>query len=76
MSIKPDPSTATPKTRRAALIRTPLGWAVTLAATALGVYLLLTRSDDILSALPYLLLIACPLMHVFMHGGHGHGEHK
>ena len=21
---------------------------------------------------PYLLLLACPLMHVFMHGGHGH----
>lgn len=24
--------------------------------------------------LPYLLLLACPLMHLFMHGGHGgHG---
>ena len=21
---------------------------------------------------PYLLLLACPLMHLFMHGGHGH----
>lgn len=27
--------------------------------------------------LPYLLLIACPLMHLFMHGGHGgHGGHS
>ena len=29
-------------------------------------------------ALPYLLLLACPLMHVFMHrghGGHGHDKH-
>jgi hypothetical protein len=26
-----------------------------------------------LGALPYLLLAACPLMHVFMH--HGHGGH-
>ncbi len=25
-------------------------------------------------ALPFLLLLACPLMHVFMHGGHG--RHK
>jgi Protein of unknown function (DUF2933) len=25
--------------------------------------------------LPYLLLLACPLMHLFMHGGHGHGGH-
>lgn len=24
---------------------------------------------------PYLLLLACPLMHVFMHGGHGHAGH-
>lgn len=24
---------------------------------------------------PYLLLLACPLMHLFMHGGHGHGRH-
>ncbi len=25
---------------------------------------------------PYLLLLACPLMHLFMHGGHGHGDHE
>jgi hypothetical protein len=26
--------------------------------------------------LPYLLLLACPLMHFFMHGGHGgHRQH-
>jgi hypothetical protein len=24
---------------------------------------------------PYLLLLARPLMHLFMHGGHGHGSH-
>ena len=24
---------------------------------------------------PYLFLLACPLMHLFMHGGHGHGPH-
>ena len=29
----------------------------------------------ILGVLPYLLLLACPLMHVFMHGGHGHRGH-
>ena len=23
----------------------------------------------------WLLLLACPLLHVFMHGGHGHGGH-
>ncbi|MBN0091486.1 DUF2933 domain-containing protein, partial [Pseudomonas aeruginosa] len=25
--------------------------------------------------LPFLLLAACPLMHLFMHRGHGHGGH-
>jgi hypothetical protein len=27
----------------------------------------------VLQVLPYLLLAACPLMHIFMHHGHGHG---
>jgi hypothetical protein len=30
----------------------------------------------VLSALPYLLLMACPLMHLFMHGGHGHSHRE
>ena len=24
---------------------------------------------------PFLLFLACPLMHLFMHHGHGHGAH-
>lgn len=27
-----------------------------------------------LGLLPYLLLLACPVMHLFHHGGHGHGH--
>lgn len=27
----------------------------------------------ILGALPYVLLLACPLLHLFMHRGHDHG---
>lgn len=34
----------------------------------------------VLGALPWLILLACPLLHVFMHGGHGghggHGSHR
>ncbi|MBI4500044.1 MAG: DUF2933 domain-containing protein [Gemmatimonadetes bacterium] len=26
--------------------------------------------------LPFLLLLACPLIHLFMHGGHGNGAHN
>jgi len=45
---------------------------ITLALAALGVYLLATHGGHVISPLPYLLLMACPLMHLFMHGGHGH----
>jgi hypothetical protein len=29
----------------------------------------------VLGALPYLLLLACPLMHLFMHRGQGNHHH-
>ena len=29
----------------------------------------------VLGVLPYLVLLACPLIHFFMHGKHGHGHH-
>ena len=41
-------------------------------------YLLTEHYAHVLGYLPYLLLLACPLMHLFGHGGHGrhekHGE--
>ena len=50
------------------------GLVVTLAVAALGIYLLATHTGHILAALPYLLLLACPLMHLFGHHHHaGHG---
>jgi DUF2933 family protein len=55
------------------LIRTPLGWALSLAIAAVGLYLLITHTGHVLGAVPYLLLLACPLMHIFGHGGHKHG---
>ena len=38
-------------------------------------YLLTEHTAHVFGALPYLLLLACPLMHLFHHGGHGHGGH-
>ena len=39
-----------------------------------GFYLVTEHTAHLFGALPYLLVLACPLMHVFMHGGHGgHG---
>ena len=45
-----------------------LGLAMLVAA--IGVYLLWTHTGHVLYAAPYLLLLACPLMHLF---GHHHG---
>lgn len=39
-------------------------------------YLWAEHRAHLLGALPYLLLLACPLMHVFMHRGHGHHSHR
>ncbi len=51
--------------------RLGIGWVV-LAAVA-GWFLWAEHRAHLLGALPYVLLLACPLMHVFMHrGGHGH----
>lgn len=40
----------------------------------LGVLLLTEHRAHVLGALPYLLLLACPLLHVFHH--HGHADHS
>ncbi|MDH4583094.1 DUF2933 domain-containing protein [Pseudomonas sp. BN415] len=43
----------------------------------IAVYFLLTEHlAHVVGALPYLLLLACPLMHVFMHRGHGGHHHQ
>jgi len=42
---------------------------------AIAAYFLLTEHlAHVVGALPLLILLACPLMHVFMH--HGHGGHN
>lgn len=39
-----------------------------------GFYLIAEHRAHVLGVLPFLLLLACPLLHMFMHGGHGgHG---
>lgn len=51
--------------------RSPLGIFM-LVAGAVGIYYLLTEHlTHVTQAIPYLFLLACPLMHFF----HGHGRH-
>ena len=39
-----------------------------------ALFLIYEHTMHVLGVLPYLLLLACPLMHVFMHHGHQHGD--
>ena len=48
-----------------------VGLVICLLLAALGVYLLWTHTGHVVAALPYLILLACPLMHIF---GHRHGQ--
>ncbi len=41
-----------------------------------GALLFTEHRAHVLGALIFLPLLLCPLMHLFMHGGHGHGGHK
>jgi hypothetical protein len=41
----------------------------------LSYYLLTERLAHLALALPYIFLLACPLMHIFGHGHGGHGGH-
>ena len=52
-------------------------WPVLILFLVLAVFLLWEEHKaHILGALPWvLILVLCPLMHIFMHGGHGHGSH-
>ena len=50
------------------------GWGLAVFVAALLVFPALRAS--LWSGWPYLLLLLCPLMHIFMHGSHGgHGDH-
>lgn len=48
---------------------------VGLASGALF-YVLREHWAHMFGILPYVLFLACPLMHFFMHGKHGHGHHQ
>ncbi len=61
---------------RSALSRKDVSRAVFLVLPALAaLYLIIEHRAHVAGALgllPYLLLLACPLMHLFHHHGHGH----
>ena len=52
------------------------GLGLMLFGAVTAYFLLSEHRAHFLGALPYLLLLACPLMHVFMHHGHGDSDHQ
>jgi Protein of unknown function (DUF2933) len=52
--------------------RTPQGTAAIALIGAVTYFLLMEHRAHFFQALPFLILLLCPLMHMFMHGGHGH----
>lgn len=59
-----------PRTTRNALVVAI--WVVGAGALA---YLAVEHRPHLVGWLPYLIILACPLMHLFMHRGHHHDDH-
>jgi len=45
---------------------------IALFIAVVAFFLLTEHTAHVFGVLPYVLLLACPLMHMFMHHGHGH----
>jgi len=60
---------------RAGFLRSRIG-VVLVAFLAIAAFFLVTEhTAHVFGALPYLLLLVCPLLHLFLHGRHGaHGD--
>jgi hypothetical protein len=58
-------------------VRPVSSWWVLLAFLGIAAFFMLTEHRaHVWGVTPYLLLLACPLLHFFMHGRHGgHGGH-
>jgi Protein of unknown function (DUF2933) len=52
--------------------RSRYGVGFMVIGAAASYFLLTEHLAHVVGALPFLLLLSCPLMHFFMHGGHGH----
>ncbi len=53
----------------------PIGIALCVVALVAAYFLLTEHRAHLAGWLPYALLALCPLMHIFMHRGHGDGDH-
>ena len=60
-----------------AFLKSPTGIALCVFLAIAAFYLLTEHTAHTFGALPYALILLCPIMHLFMHGNHGgHGDHS
>lgn len=58
-------------------LRSRTGLALLAFLAIAGFFVVTEHTAHFFGVLPYLLLLLCPLLHLFMHGGHGkHGGHS
>lgn len=53
--------------------RLPMSLGAPLFLAIAAFFLWAEHRAHLLGALPYVILLACPFIHLFMHRGHGHG---
>ena len=62
------------RSRAGRIIRSPSGLVLLAFLAIAGFFLVTEHTVHVFGVLPYALLLLCPLLHVFNHGGHGgHG---
>lgn len=64
-----------PKFSLSSWLRSPTGLTLLAFLAIAAFYLVTEHTAHIFGFLPYALLLLCPLLHLFMHGGHSHGGH-
>lgn len=55
-------------------LQTKTGFALLVLGGIAALFLILEHQAHLWNWLPFLFLLACPLMHLFMHGGRGHSH--
>lgn len=66
-----------PSAREGVSLRSRVGLVLIGFLVIAGALLFTEHQAHVLGLLVWLPLLACPLMHIFMHGGHGHhGGHQ